>query len=115
MNIKKLVHTPEQKVEYNREQSETLWKINRIIAPVVMVIPVMLIMFSDAVNFPNVYQEMFLGRMYAIVLGFIVVIFSMIPGFKNRGQFFSFLLFLGFSLMAAHLSGVMNNESSVLL
>lgn len=115
MKIKKLVHTPEQKAEYNREQSETLWKINRILAPVIIVIPVMLIMFSDPVNFPHVYHEMFLGRMYAIVLGFIVVIFSLIPGFRNWGQFFTLLLFLGFNLMAAHLSGVMNNESSVLL
>ncbi len=106
---------PGLKSEYNREQAQRLWKINRIVAPVTILIPVFLILFSDRVNFPELYDQMFLGRMYAIVLGLIVVIFSFIPRFKHLGQFFAFLLFLGFNLMAAHLSGVMNNESSVLL
>ena len=115
MEIKNIVHTPALKSEYNREQAETLWKINKIATPVLVAIPVILVMFSDPINFPNLYRQMILGRMYAIILGSIVVISSLIPGFKKQGQFFSFLLFLGFSLMAAHLSGVMNNDSSVLI
>ncbi|MCK5153107.1 MAG: SpoIIE family protein phosphatase [Spirochaetales bacterium] len=114
MERKKLVQTPELKVEYSKEQSETLWKINRVVAPITIIIPVVLIMFSDSINFPNVYREMFVGRIYAIVLGFVVVISSLVPKLKNRGHIFSFLLFLGFSLMAAHLSAVMNNENSSL-
>ncbi len=115
MEMEKIVQIPELKSEYNREQAERLWKINRIVAPITILIPVILILFSDSVNFPYQYHQMFLGRMYAIGLGIIVVIFSLIPRFKNLGQFFAFLLFLGFNMMAAHLSGVMNNESSVLL
>lgn len=114
METKKIVQTPELKIEYNLEQAETLWKINRIVAPITIVIPVVLIMFSDSINFPDVYREMFVGRIFAIILGFVVVGSSLIPRFKNRGQTFAFLLFLGFSLMAAHLCGVMNNDNSAL-
>ncbi len=114
MEIEKFVQSPELRKDYNREQAETLWKINRVVAPITILIPVVLIMFSDSINFPYVYKEMFVGRLFAIVLGFVVVISSLIPKSKNWGQFFSFLLFLGFSLMAAHLNGVMNNDSSAL-
>ncbi len=115
MEINKIIQFPELKAEYNREQAERSWKINRIVAPISILFPVILILFSDRINFPYLYHKMFLGRMYAIVLGMIVIFFSLIPRFKNHGQFFSFLLFLGFNLMAAHLSGVMNNDNSVLL
>ena len=115
MVTKNPVQTPDLKSEYNHEQQETLWKITRIVAPVSVAIPVILVMFSDQVNFPNIYHEMFLGRMYGIILGSIAVIFSFLQGFRNKGQILAFLMFLGGSLMAAHMCGVMNNESSVLL
>lgn len=75
MEMEKIVQIPELKSEYNREQAERLWKINRIVAPITILIPVILILFSDSVNFPYQYHQMFLGRMYAIGLGIIVVIF----------------------------------------
>ncbi len=115
MEIDKIVQFPELKNEYNLEQAERSWKINRIVAPVSILFPVILILFSDRLNFPYYYHKMFLGRMYAIILGTLVILSSFIPKFKNQGQFFSFVLFLGFNLMAAHLSAVMNNDSSVLL
>jgi len=107
--------SPKLKLQYNLEQAESLWKINKVVAPISTAIPVILLIFSDQINFPSVYSQMIVGRMYAIILGIIVVISSLIPLLKKYGQFFAFLLFLGFSLMAAHLSGVMNNESSTLL
>ncbi|MCK5672216.1 MAG: SpoIIE family protein phosphatase, partial [Spirochaetales bacterium] len=107
--------SPELKLQYNLEQAESLWKINKVVAPVSTVIPIILLLFSDQISFPDVYNQMLVGRMYAILLGGIVVISSFIPLLKKYGQFFAFLLFLGTSLMAAHLSGVMNNESSTLL
>jgi len=112
MEAKKIVSTPELKHEYSREQAESLWKINRIVAPLGVLLVAFLTMFSDQINFPQLYQDMFTGRLVAMILGSIVIISSYIPTLKNRGHIFSFLLFLGFSLMAAHLSGVMNNESS---
>ncbi|MDA3940584.1 MAG: SpoIIE family protein phosphatase [Spirochaetia bacterium] len=115
MEQKNPVQTPELKIEYNIEQAESLWKITRVVAPISTVIPLILLMFSDNLNFPEVYSEMLIGRMFAIVLGSIVIIASFIHRLKKWGQIFAFLLFLGPSLMAAHLSGVMNNESSVLL
>ena len=66
MEIKNIVQTPELKSEYNREQTEALWKITRIVAPVSVAIPVILALFSDRINFPDIYHEMFLGRIYAI-------------------------------------------------
>jgi len=115
MEIKKIVQTPELKLEYNREQAEVLWKINRVVAPVAIAIPVFLIIFSDQINFPDLYKQMLIGRMYAVIVSAIVLISSLFPALKKGGQIFALLLFLGMSLMAAHLSGVMNNESSVLL
>ncbi len=115
MEIKNIGQTPELKLEYNREQEEILWKITKIVAPVSVAIPVILAMFSDRINFPDIYHEMFLGRIYAIVLGSVALIFSLFQRFKIRGQFLAFLMLLGGSLMAAHLCGVMNNESSALL
>jgi len=112
MEAKQIASTPELKREYSREQTEALWKINRIAAPVGVLIVAFLTMFSDQVNFPLFYRDMLTGRLFAIVLGSIVIIASYIPALKNRGHLFSFLLFLGLSLMAAHLCGVMNNESS---
>jgi serine phosphatase RsbU (regulator of sigma subunit) len=115
MEQKNPVQTPELKSGYNLEQAESLWKINRVVAPISTVIPLILLMFSDQHNFPQVYNEMIVGRMYAIIFGSIVIISSLLPKLKNLSQIFAFLLFLGHSLMAAHLSGVMNNDSSVLL
>lgn len=115
MEIKKIVQTPELKSAYNKEQAEVLWKINRVVAPIAIAIPIFLILFSDPINFPNQYKEMIVGRMYGIGVGAIVLIVSLFPGLKKGGQIFSLLLFLGMNLMAAHLSGVMNNENSVLL
>ncbi len=115
MEIKNIVQTPELKSEYNLEQAEALWKINRVVAPIAIVIPLILIMFSDPFNFPDVYRQMFVGRMYAIIFSSIVLISSLFNRLKHLGQIFALLLFLGMNLMAAHLSGVMNNESSVLL
>ncbi len=115
MEINKIEQIPGLKLEYNLEQAERLWNINRIVAPLTIIIPSILILFSDPINFPLQYHRMFPGRMYAVISGITVVIFSFIPRFKKFGQFFAFLLFLGSNLMAAHLSGVMNNESSVLL
>ncbi len=115
MEAKNIIRTPELKLEYNREQAEGLWKINRILAPITVIIPAVLVMFSDHLNFPALYTEMFVGRMFAIISGLVVVVSSFVPAAKYRGQFFAFLLFLGSSLMAAHLSAVMQNDSSVLL
>ena len=115
MEIKNIVQTPELKLEYNREQAEVLWKINRVVAPVAIAIPVFLIIFSDPINFPHLYKQMLIGRMYAIIVGAVVLISSLFPTLKKGGQIFALLLFLGMNLMAAHLSAVMNNESSVLL
>ncbi len=115
MEITNIIRTPELKLEYNREQAEGLWKINRILAPITVIIPAVLVMFSDPLNFPALYTEMFVGRMFAIISGIVVVVSSFIPAAKYRGQFFAFLLFFGSSLMAAHLSAVMQNDSSVLL
>lgn len=115
MEIKKTIQTTEFKSEYNQEQAVSLWKINKVVAPIAIIIPLILIIFSDPINFPAVYKSMYIGRMYAIVLSSVVLISSMIPGLKSFGQFFTLLLFLGMNLMAAHLSGVMNNDSSVLL
>ena len=112
MEPKQIASTPELKREYGREQTEALWKINRIAAPLAILIVAFLILFSDQVNFPELYRDMLTGRLLAIFLGSIVIIASYIPTLKNKGHLFSFLFFLGFSLMAAHLSGVMNNESS---
>jgi len=114
MERKNIVQTPELKSEYNLEQAETAWKINRVVAPISIIIPAVLIIFSDKVNFPDFYSQMLTGRMYAIILGSIVVISSLFPKLKKYGQIFIFLLFLGFSLMSAHLSAVMNNENSTL-
>jgi len=115
MEQKKIVHTPELKSEYNKEQAEILWKINRVVAPIAILIPIFLILFSDPINFPSLYKHMFVGRMYAIVVGTVVLISSLFTGLKRISPIFSLLLFLGMNLMAAHLSGVMNNDSSVLL
>ncbi len=112
MEAKKIVSTPELKHEYDREQAESLCKINRIAAPLAVLLVVFLTMFSDQINFPQLYQDMLTGRLFAMVLGSIVIIASYIPTLKSRGHIFSFLFFLGFSLMMAHLNGVMNNESS---
>ena len=115
MEIKNKMQTAKLKSEYNFEQAVALWRINRVVAPIAIVIPLILIMISDPINFPDVYREMLVGRMYAIIFGSIVLISSLFPGLKNLGQIFAMFLFLGMNLMAAHLSGVMNNESSVLL
>jgi len=112
MEAKKIVSTPELKHEYDREQAESLCKINRIAAPLAVLLVVFLTMFSDQINFPLFYRDMLAGRLFSIVLGSIVIIASYIPTLKSRGHIFSFLFFLGFSLMMAHLNGVMNNESS---
>ncbi|KKK94359.1 hypothetical protein LCGC14_2683660, partial [marine sediment metagenome] len=104
MEDKQIVSTPELKREYGREQTESLWKINRIAAPLAILIVAFLILFSDQVNFPELYRDMLTGRLLAIFLGSIVIIASYIPTLKNKGHLFSFLFFLGFSLMAAHLS-----------
>ena len=112
MEDKQIASTPELKREYGREQAEALWKINRIVAPLAVLMVAFLILFSDQVNFPLFYHHMLIGRLFAIVLGSIVIIASYIPTLKNRGHLFSFLLFLGLGLMMAHLNGVMNNDSS---
>ncbi|MBA7484113.1 MAG: SpoIIE family protein phosphatase [Spirochaeta sp.] len=112
MEASQIVSTPELKHEYNKERAESLWKINRIVAPLAVLLVFFVTMFSDQVNFPLFYRDMLTGRLFAIILCSIVIISSYIPTLKNKGHIFSFLLFLGLSLMAAHLSGVMNNESS---
>ena len=104
--------TPELKRAYTLEQSLYLHRINLVAAAVGFLIVGYLTFFSDPVNYPQLYHEMFPGRLIALILAPIVVIAAMIPALKEHGYLFSTALFLGGGLMMAHLTGVMNNESS---
>ena len=110
-----LEQTPELKREYEQEQSERLHRVNRIAALAGFLIVAYLTCFSDPVNFPAYYELMFRGRLYALVLAPIVLIGAFIPAFRNRGYLFSTLLFVGGTMMMAHLTAVMNNESSAVV
>ena len=55
---------------------------------------------------------MFLGRMYLVVVAALVGILSFIRPARKLGVPISFVAFLGASMSLAHITGVMNNETS---
>jgi serine phosphatase RsbU (regulator of sigma subunit) len=104
--------TTELKKEYKLEQSEGLHKINRYAAPVTFILILFLMLFTDPVNFPTLAGKMLWGRLYVVALVPIVIIAAFIPKLKNQGYFFSTFGFLVTGLMLAHMTGVLNNETS---
>ncbi len=100
------------KKQYKEEQSEGLHRINRFGAIFGTLLVAYLAFFSDPVNFPEFYREMLPGRLFVIVFGVVIAVLSFVPAMKSHGRLLSFFVFLAVGLMMAHLSGVMDNQSS---
>ena len=108
----RLNESPELREQFRREQADSLTRINRIGAPVGLLIALYLALLSDPVAYPSLVHVMFLGRMYLVVVAALVGILSFIPPARRFGIPISFLAFLGSSLMMSHLTGVMNSENA---
>ncbi len=108
----KLSQTQEQRDQYRRQQADSLTRINRIGTLAGILIVAYLAFFSDPVSYPKYFSVMFPGRMFAILAGALVGILSFIPPARRFGVPLSFIVFLGASIMMAHLTGVMNTDNS---
>ena len=108
----RLTQTHEQREQYRMQQSDSLTRINRIGALAGALLVTYLAFFSDPVSYPQYARIMFLGRMFAVFAGSVVWILSFIPAARRFGIQLSFVVFLGASLMMAHLTGVMNTDNS---
>ena len=115
MDIEQIERTPQLRLEYKREQCATLQRINRIAAPVAILIIIVVTLLSDPVSWPNMHRAMLIGRIYCFSLLLVVAISSLIDVFKNRAYLFSSFFFLAGALMMAHVSAVLNNDSSTVM
>ncbi len=104
--------TDEADRQYRLEQAELLNKINRVGAAFAVPFLTYLMLFSDPKSFPEFYSVMIPGRLIAIVGGTIAAIFSFLPRMRRYGILTAFMVFLAANLQMAHLTGVMNNETS---
>jgi serine phosphatase RsbU (regulator of sigma subunit) len=107
--------TREGKIDYRRQQADSLTRINRIAGPVGLVIVLYLAFLTDPASYPSVFPLMRLGRFYAIGAAALVGILSWVPGTRRFGVALSFIYGLGGLMMMSHLSAVMNNDPADLL
>jgi serine phosphatase RsbU (regulator of sigma subunit) len=101
--------TREGLIDYRRQQSESLTRINRIGAVVAWAFVAYVTFLSDHTTYPQFADAMFLGRIFGLVGAGLTAIASFIPGARRFGVFFSFVMVLAGMLMSAHLTAVMNN------